>query len=118
MRLLLVPLDDTILFPNMTATVAADVGDERRVLVLPRQGDDYADVGTVAEVIETAQVPGAGTVATLAGIHRGIPGSATPDPDGRLRVDVTEVHDGAPDDERIRDLEREYRVVVQEILEL
>ena len=36
MRLLLVPLDDSILFPNTTATVAADVGDSERVLVLPR----------------------------------------------------------------------------------
>jgi ATP-dependent Lon protease len=118
MRLLLVPLDDTILFPNMTATIAADVGDEKRVLVLPRDGEEFADVGTVAEVIETARVPGAGVVVTLGGLHRGIPGSAPPDPDGRLRVEVTEIHDGTPADDRTRELEREYRAVVQEILEL
>jgi ATP-dependent Lon protease len=118
MRLLLIPLDDTVLFPNMTATVAADVGDEQRVLVLPRSGEDFAEVGTVAEVIETARVPGAGEVATLGGLHRGIPGAATPDADGRLRVEVTEVHDGTPSDERTRELEREFRAVVGEILEL
>jgi ATP-dependent Lon protease len=118
MRLLLIPLDDTVLFPNMTATIAGDVGDEKRVLVLPRRGEEFAGVGTVAEVIETAQVPGAGAVATLGGLHRGVPGAATPDPDGRLRVEVTEVHDGTPADERTRELEREYRALVQEILEL
>ena len=118
MRLLLVPLDDSILFPNMTATIVADVGDEERVLVVPRSGSDFADVGTVAEVLETARVPGAGPVATLGGLHRGVPGPGVPDPDGRLRVEVNEIHDGSPADERTRELEREYRAVVQEILEL
>jgi len=119
MQLLLIPLDDSILFPNMTATIAADVGDAERVLVLPRRdGEDFAEVGTVAEVIETARVPGAGDVATLGGLHRGVPGAAAPDADGRLRVEVTEIHDGTPSDERIRELEREYRAVVQEILEI
>src|SRR5947208_1918690 len=118
MRLLLVPLEDSILFPNMTATIAADVGGEKRVLVLPRDGEQFGDLGTVAEVIEFARVRGAGPVATVAGLHRGIPGQATPDTDGRLRVEVTEVHDGTPADERTRELEREYRAVVEEILEL
>src|SRR6266542_3511993 len=117
MRLLLIPLDDTVLFPNMTATIA-DVGDEKRVLVVPRRGEGFADVGTVAEVIDTARVPGAGAVATLGGLHRGIPGSATPDPEGRLRVEVTELHDGSPADGRIRELEREYRAMTNESLEL
>jgi ATP-dependent Lon protease len=118
MRLLLVPLDDTILFPAMTATIAADVGDEQRVLLLPRHEGEFASVGTVAEVIETARVPGAGSVATVGGLHRGVPGAAVPDADGRLRVEVTDLHDGSPADERTRELEREYRAVVEEILEL
>src|SRR5918998_118423 len=116
MRLLLVPLDDSILFPNMTATVAADVGDEQRVLVLPRNDDgEFAEVGTIAEVIETARVPGAGRVATLGGLHRGVPESAAaPDPDGRLRVEVREVEDSTPAGERTRELEREYRDDVED----
>ena len=118
MRLLLVPLDDSVLFPHMTATISAEVGDETRVLVLPRRDGEFADVGTVAEVVETAVVPGAGSVATLNGLHRGIPGPGTPGPDGRLLVEVTEVHDGTPADDRTRELEREYRAVVEEILEL
>jgi ATP-dependent Lon protease len=118
MRLLLVPLDDTIIFPAMTATIAADVGDEKRVLLLPRRDGDFASVGTVAEVLEIARVPGAGAVATVGGLHRGVPGAAVPDADGRLRVEVTEVRDGAPADERTRELERTYRAVVEEILEL
>jgi ATP-dependent Lon protease len=118
MQLLLVPLDDSVLFPGMTATLAAEVGDEKRVFVLPRDGDDYAQVGTVAEVLDTARVPGAGEVATLVGLHRGLAGAATPGADGRLRVEVQEIHDGTPTDERTSELEREYRAVVEEILEL
>src|SRR5213079_2525474 len=67
---------------------------------------------------EVARVPGAGTVATLGGLHRGVPGAAVPDANGRLRVEVTEIQDGTPADQRIRELEREYRAVVEEILEL
>jgi ATP-dependent Lon protease len=118
MRLLLVPLDDTILFPSMTATIAADVGDSERVLLLPRHDDEYASVGTVAEVLETGNVPGAGPIATLGGLHRGVPGAAAPDAEGRLRVEVTPIHDGTPAGGEIRELEREYRAVVEEILEL
>ncbi len=118
MQLLLVPLDDSVLFPSMTATLAAEVGDEKRVFVLPRDGDDYAQVGTVAEVLDTARLPGAGEVATLVGLHRGLAGAATPGADGRLRVEVQEIHDGTPTDERTSELEREYRAVVEEILEL
>ena len=36
MQLPLVPLDDTILFPGMTATIAAEVGDAEQVFLLPR----------------------------------------------------------------------------------
>ena len=118
MQLLLVPLDDSVLFPSMTATLAAEVGDEKRVFVLPRDGERYAQVGTVAEVLDTARLPGAGEVATLVGLHRGLAGAATPGADGRLRIEVQEIHDGTPTDERTSDLEREYRAVVEEILEL
>src|SRR3954471_11855619 len=118
MRLLLVPLDESILFPGMTATVVANVGDEDRVFVLPREDSDYGTIGVVAEVVERGRIPGGGHVATLEGLHRGIGGSATSGPDERLLIEVEEVHDATPAGERIRELEREYRAVVEEILEL
>ena len=34
--LLLVPLDDLVVFPNMNVTVSIDMGDEDRVLLVPR----------------------------------------------------------------------------------
>ncbi len=118
MKLLLVPLDESILFPGMTATVVADVGEEDRVFVLPREDNDYGTVGVVAQVVERGRIPGGGHAATLEGLHRGIAGSATNGPDGRLLIEVEEVHDGSRSDERTRELEREYRAVVEEILEV
>lgn len=47
-ELLLVPLDETLIFPDMTATLTADVGSERQVLLVPRRDGDFAKVGTVA----------------------------------------------------------------------
>jgi ATP-dependent Lon protease len=118
MQLPLIPLDDSILFPGMSATIAADVGDDQRVLVVPRSEGEYGDVGTVADVVESGRLPGGVAAVTLTGLHRGIAGSARQGPEGKLLIEVEPIHDGAPGDERTRELEREYRAVVEEILEL
>src|SRR5919198_1182982 len=116
--LLLVPLDDAVVFPNMNVTLTVDVGDEERVLLVPRHDGEYAKVGTVAEVAERVRLPGAGTAVNLVGLHRGIAGAARTDPEGRLRVEVQEHPDEEPPAIRTRELEQEYRAVVEEILEL
>ena len=36
----LVPLDDTVLFPGMSVTLAASVGDDERVVLVPRHDQD------------------------------------------------------------------------------
>jgi ATP-dependent Lon protease len=118
MNLLLIPLEDTVVFPNMNLTLPADVGDEERVVLVPRHGSDYARVGTVAEVADRVRLPGGARAVSLAGLHRAEIGAATNDPSGSLRVEVTEREDDHPVDGRTRELEREYRAVVEEILEL
>ncbi len=120
-ELLLIPLDETVLFPGMTVTIAADTADEDRVLVVPRSEDEYGEVGTIAEVIESGLLPGGTHAATVRGISRAIPGAATTGADGRLRVDAAPHADpdpGPAEEEQIRGLEREYRAIVEEILEL
>src|SRR3954453_1633884 len=116
--LLLVPVDDSVVFPHMTVTLAVDVGDEERVLLVPRTGDQFAGVGTVAEVVERVHLPGGARAAALQGLHRGVAGVATTDANGDLRVEVAPHPDDEHSDQRIRELEREYRAVVEEILEV
>ncbi len=119
-RLLLVPLDDVVVFPGMSLTLAVDTGDEEQVLLVPRHEQEFANVGTVAEVSEKVRLPGGARAVALQGLHRGIAGAAHTMPDGRLYVEVEEHHDesGKPLDGHTRNLEREYRAVVEEILEL
>ncbi len=117
-RLLLVPLEDIVVFPNMNVTLTVDVGDEERVLLVPKHDDGYAKVGTVAEVTDRIRLPGGGRAVALNGLHRGVAGAAAPDSQGRLFVEVEERPDEETKDGRIRELEREYRAVVEEILEL
>jgi len=117
-RLLLVPLEDVVVFPTMTLTLTVDVGDEQRVLLVPRHEHEFAKVGTVADVAEHVRLPGGGHAVVLAGQHRGIAGAAHNAPDGRLFVEVEDHPDDVPADGRTRELEREYRAVVEELLEL
>jgi ATP-dependent Lon protease len=116
--LLLIPLDDTVVFPTMDVTLPIDVDGEQRVLLVPRHEGDYAQVGTIARVVESMRLPGGGRGAVLQGESRGVLGAASSDSLGRLRVAAEERQDDAPVDGRTRALEREYRAVVEEILEL
>src|SRR5579862_3230258 len=117
-RLLLVPIDDVVVFPGMSLTLAVDAGDDERVLLVPRHEQEFAAVGTVAEVAERVKLPGGGRAVALQGLHRGVAGAAQTLPDGRLYVEVDEQPDPTPVDGKTRNLEREYRAVVEEILEL
>jgi ATP-dependent Lon protease len=119
-RLLLVPVDDAVVFPGMSVTLAVDTAEEERVLLVPRHENEFAAVGTVASVSDTVRLPGGARAVVVEGLHRGVAGAAITEPGGRLYVDVDERPDptGEVPSGELRDLEREYRVVVEEILDL
>ncbi len=116
--LLLVPLEDVVVFPSMNVNLAVDVGEEDRVLLVPRHENEFAKVGTVSDVTDRVQLPGGAPAVVVNGLHRGIAGAAHTDTQGRLRVQVEERPDVEPPGTRVRELEREYRAVVEEILDL
>jgi ATP-dependent Lon protease len=116
--LLLIPLDDTVVFPTMDVTLPIDTGTDDRVLLVPRHEGDYAKVGTIARVADHVRLPGGARGAVLQGVARGIAGAAHTDAQGRLRVEVEERADDVPVDGRTRNLEREYRATIEELLEL
>src|SRR3989475_1552859 len=117
-RLRIIPLDETVVFPGMPVTLPVDVGSDARVLLVPRQRNTYARVGVVAEVSERVRLAGRGLAVSLMALHRAIPGAAAADEDGVLRVDFESCPDHAPAASLTRELEREYRAIVDEILEL
>ncbi|HUA73814.1 MAG TPA: endopeptidase La [Solirubrobacteraceae bacterium] len=114
----LIPLDDTVVFPNMGITLTVEVGDDERVVLVPRHENEFLEVGTIAEVTEQIRLPGGGRAVAISGEHRGLVGAAQTGPGGELRVEVDERPDEVPTDKHTRELEREYRAVVEEILEL
>ena len=97
-KLLLIPLDDTVVFPTMDVTLPVDVGDAEQVLLVPRHEGEYASVGTIARVAEKVRLPGGAHGASLEGVARGIAGAAETDHRGRLRVEVEERDDDVPVD--------------------
>jgi ATP-dependent Lon protease len=117
-RLRLIPLDDLVVFPGMPVTLRVDIGADTQVLLVPKLDNSYAHVGVVADVSEQVRVPGRGRAVALTGLHRATLGRATADKDGVLRVEYEPRPDEVLPGSRTRELEREYRAVVDEILEL
>jgi ATP-dependent Lon protease len=117
-RLRIIPLDEMVVFPGMPVTLPVDVGSDARVLLVPRRDNTYTNVGVVADVSERVRLAGRGLAVSLMALHRATPGAAAADQDGVLRVDVEARPDHAPAANLTRELEREYRAVVDEILEL
>src|SRR5947199_1835008 len=84
----LIPLDDTVVFPTMGITLTVDVGDDERVVLVPRHENEFLEVGTVAEVSEQIRLPGGGRAVALSGEYRALIGAAQTGADGELRVEV------------------------------
>ena len=114
----LIPLDDVVVFPGMNLTLAIDVGDEDEVLLVPRKDDAFAAVGTIAEIHDRMELPGGAKAVTVEGVRRGVAGVASPGVDGTLRIEVAPHDDPTERNDDIRAQEREYRAVVEEILDL
>ena len=109
------------------AADAALAGEGLLVLVPRVESEDaptvYARVGTVAKIEEAGRLPGGTRAVVVRGLHRAILGAAVPGfgeaaSRNGLFVQAEPVHDlsDAPSD-RARELMKEYRAVVEAILE-
>jgi ATP-dependent Lon protease len=120
-------LDDVVVLPGMTVTlavegdtqqaaVAAAQGGNRLLLLVPRVNGSFAAIGTVARVEESGQLPTGAAVSIIRGLHRARLGGGQSDIGGALWVRVEPLPDGEPDD-RQRELAREYRGLIENLLE-
>src|SRR5882724_4402918 len=101
--------------PEEAAALAAAT--EGRVVVVPRLEGRFGAVGVVASVEGEATLPGGMRAVGLKALHRAELGPAQSGGSG-LRVRVDELPDPDVLDERAHELAREYRAVVEEILQL
>ena len=125
----LLPLATGVVLPGMVVTMviesdeataaidAADLSDSR-ILLVPRHDDRYARVGTVAKVEDSGELPSGLRAVVVRGLHRATVGIGVPAPSGSaLWVQAEPVATDLEPSPRARELAREYRAVVENILD-
>jgi ATP-dependent Lon protease len=120
-------LNSGVVLPGMAVTIAVESPEanaafdaaasaDGRLLLVPRLEDGtYARVGTVAAV-EVGDLPGGMRAAIVRGLHRAIVGTGVPGIGSATWVQVDPVTPAEPTD-RARELAREYRAVLENVLE-
>ncbi|MEA2703122.1 MAG: ATP-dependent Lon protease [Actinomycetota bacterium] len=123
----LYPLSGGVVLPGMVVTMqvddeearvavaAAEAGDGR-LLLLPRIESRYADVGTIAKIENSADLPNGVRGLILRGVERAKVSGAAVGSGKALQVQVQPIPAG-PSTERARVLAKEYRAVVETIFE-
>ncbi|MGH8971933.1 MAG: endopeptidase La, partial [Acidimicrobiia bacterium] len=127
----LLPLSNGVVLPQMViplalesdeAKAAADAAVDGMLILVPRRdtptGVSYARVGTVAKIEEAGRLPGGGRAVLVRGLQRAVVGVGVPGDGAALWVEVEPVDDEpGTDNEQAVALAREYRAVVEAILE-
>ena len=125
----LLPLNNAVVLPGMVVTIpvereeagaaiaAAREGD-RLVLLVPRVEGKYASIGTVAKIEDSRKLPNGVDVAILQGLHRASVGRAAAGTGPALRVFAQEAEDVNPLTETSHVLAREYKALIENLLEL
>jgi ATP-dependent Lon protease len=99
------------------AAAEAALGGDRRVLLVPRTGRSYARVGTVAHIEDAGDLPSGIRALVIRGVQRAVIGAGVPGSGPALRVQAELVGESAAVSDRAGELAREYRAVVENILE-
>ncbi|HTJ76257.1 MAG TPA: endopeptidase La [Acidimicrobiales bacterium] len=125
----LLPLATGVVLPGMVVTMAIESDEanaaidaasaaEDRLLLVPRLDDRYARVGTVAKVEDSGELPSGLRAVVVRGLHRALVGTGVPAPTGSALWVVAEpVRTDVEPSPAARALAREYRAVVENILE-
>jgi ATP-dependent Lon protease len=124
----LLPLTSGVVLPGMVVTMAVESDDAGAALAAARNGDGrlvlvprldngrYANVGTVAAVETAGELPSGLRAVVVRGLQRARVGAGVPGTGSALWVQVEPVEDAVPS-ERAVELAREYRAVVENVLE-
>ena len=121
----LLPLTTGVVLPGMVVTLtiesdeaqaAVEAADGAELLLVPRVGDRYARIGTVAQVEDVGRLRNGTEALVIRGLHRAIVGLGVPGTGRATWVQVEPVEDPAAT-ERATQLAREYRAVIENIVE-
>ncbi|MFN8052286.1 MAG: endopeptidase La [Acidimicrobiales bacterium] len=123
----LLPITSGVVLPGMVVTMALETDEARaaaeaatnadgRLLLVPRVEGRYANVGTISVIEESGKLPGGTGALVVRGEQRARIGAGVPGTGAALWVQVEPVETAAPSDAAL-ELAREYRAVVENILE-
>ena len=124
----LLPLHNGVVLPHMVVTIPLEREDARAAIAAAREGDRlvllvprvegrYANLGTVARVEDSRRV-GSVEVAVLQGLYRASVGSAAGGTGPALRVMAQPAVDVNPHSDQARVLSREYKALIENLLEI
>src|SRR3984893_4746485 len=122
------PLDDVVVLPHMTVTRGVEGESQRAateaarqgshlVVLVPRIEGRFAQVGTVARLQDSGQLPNGAAVTILRGEYRARLGGGQADVGGVLWVPVQPAPDTDRPSERAQELAREYRALLENLVE-
>ncbi len=121
------PMDDVVVLPHMTVTLAVE-GDSQKaaieaarqgsrlVLLVPRIDGQFGKIGTVARLGDSAELPTGAEAFMIRGEYRARLGSGQADIAGALWVKADPIPDPEPS-EKATELGREYRAMLENLVE-
>ncbi len=122
----LLPLTTGVVLPGMVVTLtiesdeaaaAVQAADGGELLLVPRLDGRYATIGTVAKVEDVGRLRGGQDALVIRGMHRAVVGVGIPGTGEATWVQVEPAVDDAEPTTRARELAREYRALVESIVE-
>jgi ATP-dependent Lon protease len=123
----LLPLTQGVVLPQMVVTIALETDEakragaaandaERRLLLVPRIDGRFSKIGTIAHIENSGELPNGMLALVVRGVARARVGSGQTGAHGALHVEA-ETIDEPEISPRAKELAREYRAVVEEILD-
>ena len=123
----LLPLTSGVVLPGMVVTATLETPESRaaasaaeeaggQLLLVPKVDGRYARVGTVAKIEDTGELPNGQLAAVVRGLHRARVETGVAGTGEATWVQVEPLREPPPS-ERAAQLAREYRAVVENILE-
>jgi ATP-dependent Lon protease len=124
----LLPLTTGVVLPGMVVTLTIESDDARtavsaaratggELLLVPRGESRYALVGTVGKVEDVGSLPSGMEAVVIRGLHRATIGAGVPGTGDATWVQVEPSPDPLDPTERARELAREYRAVLENIVD-
>ena len=124
----LLPLTTGVVLPGMVVTLTIESDEARKaisaaratggeLLLVPRVDSRYARVGTVGKVEDVGSLPSGMEAVVIRGMHRATIGAGVPGTGDATWVQVDPSPDPSEPTERARELAREYRAVLENIVE-